>query len=104
MAAAKRTAGDSDKIGRKARIEATGQQAAKARQTQRMIERLEEVDEPRKEWDLRLKLPGVEQLEQAIESFPGTLLIVSHDRQLLSNISLTRRFEVDGGQVVEVNL
>ena len=29
-------------------------QAAKARQTERMIERLSVVDEPRKEWDLRL--------------------------------------------------
>lgn len=57
MAAGRRSSGESDKIGRKARIEATGQQASKARQTERMIERLEVVDEPRKEWQLQLSIP-----------------------------------------------
>ena len=44
---------DNDKIGRNKRVEQTEKQAAKARQTQRMIERLPEVAEPRKEWELR---------------------------------------------------
>ncbi|MFI2411133.1 ABC-F family ATP-binding cassette domain-containing protein [Streptomyces sp. NPDC018947] len=47
---------DNDKIGRKFRSEASEKQAAKARQTQRMIERLEVVEEPRKEWDLRMEI------------------------------------------------
>lgn len=47
---------DSDKIGRKTRAEATEKQAAKARQTQRRIERLEVVEEPRKEWELRMEI------------------------------------------------
>src|SRR3954462_2376558 len=47
---------DNDKIGRKFRSEASEKQAAKARQTQRMIERLDAVDEPRKEWDLRMEI------------------------------------------------
>ena len=52
---ARRKAGnDPDKVSRKFRQESTEKQAAKARQTQRMIERLEVVEEPRKEWDLRL--------------------------------------------------
>lgn len=53
---ARRKATDSDKIGRKFRSEASEKQAAKARQTQRMIERLDVVDEPRKEWELRMEI------------------------------------------------
>jgi ATPase subunit of ABC transporter with duplicated ATPase domains len=53
---ARRKAKDNDKIGRKMRVEATEKQAAKARQTQRLIERLEVVEEPRKEWDLRMTI------------------------------------------------
>ncbi|WP_174867278.1 ABC-F family ATP-binding cassette domain-containing protein [Nocardia arthritidis] len=47
---------DSDKAGRKMRAESTEKQAAKARQTQRRIERLEVVEEPRKEWELRMTI------------------------------------------------
>ncbi|MVO87096.1 ATP-binding cassette domain-containing protein [Streptomyces sp. p1417] len=53
---ARRKATDSDKIGRKFRSEASEKQAAKARQTQRMIERLDVVEEPRKEWELRMEI------------------------------------------------
>ncbi len=47
---------DSDKAGRKMRAESTEKQAAKARQTQRRIERLDAVEEPRKEWELRMSI------------------------------------------------
>ncbi|MGA4838541.1 ribosomal protection-like ABC-F family protein [Streptomyces sp. G45] len=53
---ARRKATDNDKIGRKFRSEASEKQAAKARQTQRMLERLEVVEEPRKEWQLRMEI------------------------------------------------
>ncbi|MEU8591660.1 ABC-F family ATP-binding cassette domain-containing protein [Streptomyces sp. NPDC048664] len=54
---ARRKAGDdNDKIGRKFRSDSSEKQAAKARQTQRMIERLEVVEEPRKEWELRMEI------------------------------------------------
>ncbi|GAA2231244.1 ABC-F family ATP-binding cassette domain-containing protein [Streptomyces amakusaensis] len=53
---ARRKAGDNDKLGRKFRSEASEKQAAKARQTQRMIERLDTVEEPRKEWELRMEI------------------------------------------------
>ncbi|MGA5419923.1 ABC-F family ATP-binding cassette domain-containing protein [Streptomyces lavendulocolor] len=54
---ARRKAGnDNDKLGRKFRSEASEKQAAKARQTQRMIERLDVVEEPRKEWELRMEI------------------------------------------------
>lgn len=53
---ARRKATDNDKVGRKFRSESSEKQAAKARQTQRMIERLDVVDEPRKEWELRMEI------------------------------------------------
>ncbi|MGW0546249.1 ABC-F family ATP-binding cassette domain-containing protein [Streptomyces altiplanensis] len=53
---ARRKATDSDKLGRNLRSEASEKQAAKARQTQRMIERLDAVEEPRKEWELRMEI------------------------------------------------
>ncbi|NXY93437.1 ABC-F family ATP-binding cassette domain-containing protein [Streptomyces sp. BR123] len=53
---ARRKATDNDKIGRKLRGEASEKQAAKARQTQRAIERLDVVEEPRKEWELRMEI------------------------------------------------
>ncbi|GIM84937.1 ABC transporter ATP-binding protein [Winogradskya consettensis] len=53
---ARRKAKDNDKIGKAMRAESTEKQAAKARQTQRMIERLEVVEEPRKEWELHMEI------------------------------------------------
>jgi ATPase subunit of ABC transporter with duplicated ATPase domains len=53
---ARRKATDNDKIGRKLRAETTEKQAAKARQTERLIERLDVVEEPRKEWQLRMEI------------------------------------------------
>jgi len=47
---------DNDKVGRGFRVEQTEKQAAKARQTQRLIERLPEVAEPRKEWELQYSI------------------------------------------------
>jgi ATPase subunit of ABC transporter with duplicated ATPase domains len=56
------------------------------------------LDEPTNHLDL----PAIEQLEQALDSFPGTLLLVSHDRRLLEAVRLTRRLHVEGGTVTEV--
>ena len=63
---ARRKQPDNDKIGRKFRTEATEKQAAKARQTDRRIERLKVVEEPRKEWDLRMEI--------AVAARPGTIV------------------------------
>ena len=57
---ARRKATDNDKMARKLRTESTEKQAAKARQTQRMIERLDVVEEPRKEWELRMEIASAE--------------------------------------------
>ena len=54
------------------------------------------LDEPTNHLDL----PAIEQLEQALESYDGALLLVSHDRRLLDNVRLDQRWHVDGGRVV----
>jgi ATPase subunit of ABC transporter with duplicated ATPase domains len=53
---ARRKATDHDKRIKRFRTESTEKQAAKARQTEKLIERLEVVEEPRKEWDLRMTI------------------------------------------------
>ncbi|MER8199665.1 ribosomal protection-like ABC-F family protein [Streptomyces microflavus] len=53
---ARRQASDNDKIGRRARVESSEKQASRARQIERRIERLDTVEEPRKEWDLRMEI------------------------------------------------
>lgn len=47
---------DNDKIGRSKRIEQTEKQASKVSQTERLLERMAEVEEPRKEWQLTLEI------------------------------------------------
>ncbi|MFS3127418.1 ABC-F family ATP-binding cassette domain-containing protein [Nocardioides sp. Bht2] len=54
------------------------------------------LDEPTNHLDL----PAIEQLEQALEKYEGTLLLVSHDRRLLQNVRLDQRWEVADGQVL----
>ncbi len=54
------------------------------------------LDEPTNHLDL----PAIQQLEEALASYDGALLLVSHDRRLLENVQLDQRWEVDGGRVV----
>ena len=56
------------------------------------------LDEPTNHLDL----PAIEQLEQALESYDGALLLVTHDRRMLQNVRLDRSWRVDAGRVVEV--
>lgn len=56
------------------------------------------LDEPTNHLDL----PAIEQLEQALESFPGTLVLVTHDRRMLASVRHTRRLVVDDGRVTEL--
>ncbi len=48
------------------------------------------LDEPTNHLDL----PAIEQLESALASFGGTLLLVSHDRALLEAVEVTRTIDV----------
>ena len=55
------------------------------------------LDEPTNHLDV----PAIEQLEQALGSYDGTLLLVTHDRRLLQAVRTTRTLEVAAGQVRE---
>jgi ATPase subunit of ABC transporter with duplicated ATPase domains len=57
------------------------------------------LDEPTNHLDL----PAIEQLESALDEYPGTFLLVTHDRRMLESVSVTRRFVVSDGQVGEVD-
>ncbi len=71
---ARRKSTDSDKIGRKLRAESSEKQAAKARQTQRAIERLEVVEEPRKEWELRMTIAAAPRSGTVVASAAGAVV------------------------------
>lgn len=55
------------------------------------------LDEPTNHLDL----VAIEQLEQALDSYDGTLLLVTHDRRMLNTVSTNRKWVVEAGQVTE---
>ncbi|MCD4850429.1 ATP-binding cassette domain-containing protein [Arthrobacter sp. AK01] len=57
------------------------------------------LDEPTNHLDL----PAIEQLEEALESYEGALLLVTHDRRLLENVRLDSRWHLENGQVQELH-
>jgi ATPase subunit of ABC transporter with duplicated ATPase domains len=56
------------------------------------------LDEPTNHLDL----PAIEQLEQALETYDGALLLVTHDRRMLQNVRLDRSWLVRDGRVAEL--
>ena len=56
------------------------------------------LDEPTNHLDL----PAIEQLEEALDSYDGALLLVTHDRRMLQNVRLDRSWIVERGRVVEL--
>jgi ATPase subunit of ABC transporter with duplicated ATPase domains len=55
------------------------------------------LDEPTNHLDLE----AIEQLEQALESYRGTLLLVTHDRRMLAAVHTDRHWDVHEGRVTE---
>ncbi|WP_314138839.1 ABC-F family ATP-binding cassette domain-containing protein [uncultured Plantibacter sp.] len=55
------------------------------------------LDEPTNHLDLA----AIEQLEEALEGYDGTLLLVTHDRRMLDTVRIERRWVVEAGQVTE---
>ncbi|MGC1214047.1 MAG: ABC-F family ATP-binding cassette domain-containing protein [Micromonospora sp.] len=55
------------------------------------------LDEPTNHLDLA----AIEQLESALAGYPGTLLLVTHDRRMLDAVSVNRRLRVEAGQIAE---
>ncbi len=53
------------------------------------------LDEPTNHLDL----DAIEQLEQALEAWEGTLVLVTHDRRLLEAVQVTTRLELSDGKV-----
>jgi ATPase subunit of ABC transporter with duplicated ATPase domains len=58
------------------------------------------LDEPTNHLDLT----AIEQLESALREYPGTLLLVTHDRRMLEAVETSRRIEVSAGRVTEPRL
>ncbi|WP_458042134.1 MULTISPECIES: ABC-F family ATP-binding cassette domain-containing protein [Bacteria] len=56
------------------------------------------LDEPTNHLDL----PAIEQLEKALESYVGTLLLVTHDRRMLDTVQTDRHWRVESGRVTEL--
>ena len=55
------------------------------------------LDEPTNHLDLA----AIEQLEQALDGYTGTLLLVTHDRRMLEAVATNRHLEVVEGRVIE---
>jgi ATPase subunit of ABC transporter with duplicated ATPase domains len=55
------------------------------------------LDEPTNHLDL----PAIEQLEEALASYDGTLLLVTHDRRMLDTVAVNRELGVADGRVTE---
>jgi ATPase subunit of ABC transporter with duplicated ATPase domains len=55
------------------------------------------LDEPTNHLDLA----AIEQLESALDAYPGTLLLVTHDRRMLEAVRTTRHIQLDDGRVTE---
>jgi len=55
------------------------------------------LDEPTNHLDIE----AIEQLEQALDTFGGTVVLVTHDRALIERVRLTRTMVVADGQVTE---
>jgi ATPase subunit of ABC transporter with duplicated ATPase domains len=58
------------------------------------------LDEPTNHLDL----VAIEQLESALATYEGTLLLVTHDRRMLDAVSVNRQLRVENGVVTELSV
>lgn len=123
---ARRKANDPDKAGRRFRTETSEKQASKVRQTERALERLEVVNEPRKEWELRFEIASAPRAGAMVAALrravvhrgefvlgPVDLQIGWQDRVVITGANgagkstllaaLLGRIELDSGQVAVGN-
>ncbi|MFL6054567.1 MAG: ABC transporter ATP-binding protein, partial [Actinoallomurus sp.] len=66
--------GVNDKVGRNFRADASEKQAAKVRQTERALERLDVVEEPRKEWELRMEIAAAPRAGASVATLRSAVL------------------------------
>ncbi len=57
------------------------------------------LDEPTNHLDL----PAIEQLEQALDTFAGTIVLVTHDREFLDRVRVTVRVDLAGGRLTSTS-
>ncbi|MDT0277710.1 ABC-F family ATP-binding cassette domain-containing protein [Blastococcus goldschmidtiae] len=87
---------DGDKHIKAANRASSEKQAAKAKQTQRMIERLDVVEEPRKEWELRMEIAAAPRAGAVVATLRGA--VVRRGDFVLGPLDL----QVDGGDRVAI--
>ena len=71
---AKRKVVDNDKVGRGARIEAATHAASRVRGIESQLRHLDEVDEPRKEWQLRMEVAEAPRSGDVVAVLSGAVL------------------------------
>ncbi len=71
---AKRRMPDNDRAGKGARIEAATKSAARVRSIESRLDRLEEVEEPRKEWDLRMAIASAPRSGDVVATLHGAVV------------------------------
>ncbi len=83
---AMRKSPDNDKIRRKAQAESSEKQAQKVRQMESRIARLEEVEEPRKEWTLQFRVAAAPRSSTVVAALDGA--VVRHGDFTLGPVSV----------------
>ncbi|MFC5675878.1 ABC-F family ATP-binding cassette domain-containing protein [Aeromicrobium endophyticum] len=87
---------DNDKIRRRAQSESSEKQAQKVRQMESRIARLDEVEEPRKEWELRFEIAAAPRSSGVVATLDGA--VVRRGDFRLGPVSL----QVDAGERIGI--
>ena len=92
----RKSANDPDKVTRKFRQDASEKQAAKARQTERRIERLDVVEEPRKEWELRMAIAPASRGGSVVAALDGATVAKREFGPVSAQIDVGDRIVITG--------